>query len=1245
MRPHAHKYEMSTITLEIRNIEEARYRPSLLPPSTRKLNEAIYEHLEKLNCMNWDTEPVSHTYLRHLNVMSRSRSEGQNVLDHCKPRCVMDVSGSSPTDVCPSWEDVSLSGGHTESSELSAQRTQDQPTDRKSSSDWLMAHSLQSSGLSLSGLLSHVTTRISKAGEDGGLNRQLEISAAALTHFDFKLYQAIELYHGRIRWLNQGSMKVFGLVMGSRVGLMVDTSDGNCTKKRLPDLQRNLLSLVEEQLSCKRQLYLMSWGTETSSLWDGPRDVSRFRLQEVCGWVGELRPTGGCNLLQALKKGLDLGNNELDSLVIVMGSSPDETSDALFDFVQQRMLGRTLQVHVVSYCSNSPQTIGTVKRLAKVTQGRYHIYSASLGVADSSTDVEQLWAEIKAARGLLGDTVALRQGRLRDVAVTVMGQQVDSAELDSLSKSPSFLTPPPIHEAPLTIKPSGVLTVSSDDWLSKHGLKAKRLGLYQVLSPNAYSLLEGFVPILNKTVSSTIHEKAMVQFEWHDGTVKNIHVDIPTLYSYQRRLKAAVAELERRVLWLSSGSRRIWGSLCEQRVVIVADVSVMNSGFSVHIQHSLRVLLEEQLADKHSFNIIAFSSDARTWRERFTPPTPENLQEAWLWVQGLQYSGGRHTLAALRLALEGEIHGGTSPPSDPLTQGVYLFTSGVPDQEKTEVISYVSERCSSLPIRLHVCLFTGEEQTQGQTGGSLPCRATREEAAGVLREMARAGNGHFHWTSETGILESDDISALIGEMERAASYWQKSSMLVDSFTQRLGWMSPEERLYSGNKTLAHKPLVARLRKGQLPPPRPTALSLSRLQMKEGPANERSSSTKAFAWRPSSATAAISTAEPMTGLGRVETKFKQRKPSQVSHSVFYLEDGNIGMVFKSHPKPRSVRKSIPIVVLPKQEEICSTKQWLKKFSIKKQKLDLNKLMSGPECTHHRKLVPSVLKRVAARYCSIFPSVHINGALKHLQLTPGEMKQYLTQTERLLHCYTQRMAWLLSGSRRVFGVVLEKEVCVLIDVSGSMAPYLGDLKSKLASLIWDQLHHNTVRFSVLAFSGGVTVWRPALQEPTEEACGSAVQWVCQLDCHGGTNTLEALQTGCGFGDGVGLYLLSDGKPDSSCSLVLREAETLTAEKHITIHTVSYNCTDSSANDFLKNLAHKTGGRYHRCHNDDTGLISGQLASNLCDGDKPMVLAFQGDDLRRLSEEIDRLKHFRSQAHAFRQILLEKKNPEEA
>lgn len=35
---------------------------------------------------------------------------------------------------------------------------------------------------------------------------------------------------------------------------------------------------------------------------------------------------------------------------------------------------------------------------------------------------------------------------------------------------------------------------------------AKKLDLYQVLAPNAFSPVEDFVPILKKTVSSTLHE-------------------------------------------------------------------------------------------------------------------------------------------------------------------------------------------------------------------------------------------------------------------------------------------------------------------------------------------------------------------------------------------------------------------------------------------------------------------------------------------------------------------------------------------------------------------------------------------------------------------------------------------------------------------------------------------------------------------------------------------------------------------
>lgn len=44
------------------------------------------------------------------------------------------------------------------------------------------------------------------------------------------------------------------------------------------------------------------------------------------------------------------------------------------------------------------------------------------------------------------------------------------------------------------------------DWIEYNSLKAQKLNIYQVLAPNAYSCVEHYVPILNKTVQSQIYE-------------------------------------------------------------------------------------------------------------------------------------------------------------------------------------------------------------------------------------------------------------------------------------------------------------------------------------------------------------------------------------------------------------------------------------------------------------------------------------------------------------------------------------------------------------------------------------------------------------------------------------------------------------------------------------------------------------------------------------------------------------------
>ena len=75
-----------------------------------------------------------------------------------------------------------------------------------------------------------------------------------------------------------------------------------------------------------------------------------------------------------------------------------------------------------------------------------------------------------------------------------------------------FLPRPRGHDLPLNIELSNASGKMSSDWIEQHGLKAKKLNLYQVLAPNAYSYMEDYVPILNKTVQSQVHEVSFVDF-------------------------------------------------------------------------------------------------------------------------------------------------------------------------------------------------------------------------------------------------------------------------------------------------------------------------------------------------------------------------------------------------------------------------------------------------------------------------------------------------------------------------------------------------------------------------------------------------------------------------------------------------------------------------------------------------------------------------------------------------------------
>lgn len=118
---------------------------------------------------------------------------------------------------------------------------------------------------------------------------------------------------------------------------------------------------------------------------------------------------------------------------------------------------------------------------------------------------------------------------------------------------------------------------------------------------------------------------------------------------------------------------------------------------------------------------------------------------------------------------------------------------------------------------------------------------------------------------------------------------------------------------------------------------------------------------------------------------------------------------------------------------------------------------------------------------------------------------------------------------------------------------------------------------------------------------------------------------------------MYLLTDGKPDTSRSLVLREVQRLSEGRAVRVHTIALTRSGRAEAHFLRSLASITGGRYHCPVAQDTlPHIHGLLTGGCEDEEDPVVPLFEGDDLRRLAQELTKARSFLRQAQSLRSQL---------
>lgn len=487
-----------------------------------------------------------------------------------------------------------------------------------------------------------------------------------------------------------------------------------------------------------------------------------------------------------------------------------------------------------------------------------------------------------------------------------------------LDKHPQgkFLPRPRGHDLPLNLEPipstANIKIEDSVSWVKNFGLKAKRLNLYQILFPNSYTPVEDFVPIIGKTVHSTVLERAMTKVTWHDGTSKNVHINFPELYEYQKQLSRVVRIFEKRIEWLSNGSRKLFGAVSENIVVILIDLSAANSKYLVHIQHSLRLLMEQQIRFKKLFNLIAFGSRIKKWRPTVVKPTNENLQDSWKWVLDLECEGTRNTLGALKETLENDEE--RKHKID--IEGIYLFTSGIPDQSVNVCCAYLEEAACGRFMRLNTILFNVDDYDEN---GAIPGRwANSTKTAETLRTLCHCvNNGRFHWFRETGIIESDDIKIIKKEIDSAFEFSKKTAELIGTFKQK--------RQENGEEQLrqASKLNIQRLVRNYLKLKIKFLITCNILKQTKDPSDE----IKALPWRPQSAQTSVSQKTTSTRAKSASLVKEKILKTRATTEPFYIngKSNSKGVMIKSYPKGKSVRKEVPVVAVSDKEEQITTKE--------------------------------------------------------------------------------------------------------------------------------------------------------------------------------------------------------------------------------------------------------------------------------------------------------------------------------
>ncbi|XP_075582774.1 LOW QUALITY PROTEIN: von Willebrand factor A domain-containing protein 3B [Pelecanus crispus] len=944
----------------------------------------------------------------------------------------------------PAWSDYAFDSKHRKDPEDSHEAHQKKSKEKErrlavsqwdmdvqpliSSSKWLQLHGLKRNKLSLSQILSqigfqhrkdYVTTlgklvasRYAdglfpqyKRAQDGSVYN-LTAKKELILHFLDCLMGAIELYKQRMEWLTSESRQIFGVIQERCIVIVLDFGTAAPTEF---DLCRDALTMVLlEQVTQIAKFNLIRAAQDLMKWQQKSTPVSEHTVKSAVTWLWKLDHMTAASHTNSAEALLEAMSDEAVEAIyyFAVGDVPVDTKQLLLEKVSDG----PCPVNTVSFNAREDETIIFLKELSCLASGRFHAFAEKNDYRDATGPAPKCEEDGKGLSALNSRKV---KGRMPLVAgvredVFLIWKELEEARstVRQVQQILSGSDQPASRDADhLLQKHTCDKYLSSEKWLQKYGLKAQKLTLYDALADCTFRHADGIVDIKTKpedessqtdaeTKRKVIHAKYCDKFVhtfWKDGSVVHVYVSTEKYKQYEEKMRMALRQVEGRIKWLQQGSRGLFGNVFEDHVYILIDTSQSMEDKLPLVKEKIFQLIQEQLRHKKRFNFVKFSAQAVAWQEKLAEVNEENLQEAWLWIKGLEVGSSTNTLKALQIAL-----------ADTDTQAIYLLTDGRPDQPPQIILTQVQLH-PKIPI--HTVSFNCDDI----------------EANKFLYELSTETEGRFHYYNiyltdpdAAEFIASEDIHLLKREIEQGERDLEKVKTLHAECLMMDCYNGEND---SENKSSTHKQTHTVSSVTEHVVELSTTLSSSPCCASGGPALTPHQQT----WQ----TTADSPAQRKKALYAEQTKTSLLR--FLSHSVKSREESpeeGISPEKKSFSVKKSMKCATIFKDLKMQKAVKRTSKssldmssalWLKTHGLVARRLTIMDALAPTAVPHGTKYVPVLDKHVVSKvFDEMLPLAHVSNDKKQITLINPQavnLDAYKEKLEQAIKSYERRLNLLI------------------------------------------------------------------------------------------------------------------------------------------------------------------------------------------------------------------------------------------